>query len=284
MSAAAYWREVHDADYPVPGDRPLADLTAELTRLLGDPEPQLRTEAALPVLVTWIDRGVYDDLLAGLGDGIAAGLRTGLGESGTDSVFRRSFSALVLAECISRDNPRGLVPGGKLLDWGDRLATWLLAERDLRGFVPGKGWAQALVHGAHALGLLAWSPQVGAAELVVLLDVLAERATRSTETVLGTLEHDHLAAAAVGVLRRNELPVESLEPWVARLTTIARLRSSETPADAVRGANAEGLLRALYLQLALGRRSASRLPEVGSDLLLVLVEALRGTNRAFLEA
>ena len=44
------------------------------------------------------------------------------------------------------------MPGGKVLEWGDRLATWLLRERDLRGFVPGKGWAHAVAHGADALG------------------------------------------------------------------------------------------------------------------------------------
>ena len=55
------------------------------------------------MLCTWIERGVYDDLLPGLGDGIATGLLTGIGERGTDSVFRRSFSALVVAEVIDRD-------------------------------------------------------------------------------------------------------------------------------------------------------------------------------------
>jgi hypothetical protein len=44
-----------------------------------------------------------------------------------------------------RDNKRPLVPGNKVLEWGDRLATWLLRERDLRGFVPGKGWAHAII-------------------------------------------------------------------------------------------------------------------------------------------
>ena len=41
------------------------------------------------------------------------------------------------------------------------MATWLLRERDLRGFVPGKGWAHAVAHGADALGTLARSPHVG---------------------------------------------------------------------------------------------------------------------------
>ena len=106
---------------------------------------------------------------------MAAGLGVGLGERDTDSVFRRSFSALILGECIGRDNDRPLVAGGKVLEWGDRVATWLLRERDLRGFVPGKGWAHAVAHGADALGTLARSPHVGTAELTVILDVIADR-------------------------------------------------------------------------------------------------------------
>ena len=142
--SGSYWKQVHADGLAVPSDRPLDDLTAELTRMLGSPDPAQRDGTAYPTLTTWVERGVYDDLLAGLGDGMAAGLRVGIGESGTDTVFRRSFSALVLAECIARDNGRPLLPGGKILEWGDRLATWLLREKDIRGFVPGKGWAHAV--------------------------------------------------------------------------------------------------------------------------------------------
>ena len=73
------WRHVSAADFRVPADRRLSDLTAELTELLGTPDSELR-ELALAVLCTWIERGVYDDLLPGLGDGIATGLLTGIGE------------------------------------------------------------------------------------------------------------------------------------------------------------------------------------------------------------
>ena len=78
----------------VPSDRPLGDLTAELTRMLGDTDPETRDGTAYPTLATWVSRGVYDDLLVGLGDGMAAGLGVGLGERDTDSVFRRSFSQM----------------------------------------------------------------------------------------------------------------------------------------------------------------------------------------------
>jgi hypothetical protein len=249
--------------------------------MLGDTDHEARDGTAYPTLATWVERGVYDDLLVGLGDGMAAGLGVGLGERDTDSVFRRSFSALVLGECIGRDNQRPLVAGNKVLDWGDRVATWLLRERDLRGFVPGKGWAHAVAHGADALATLADSPHVSSPELTVILDVIADRVLLPVDRLFTNGEPDRLAAATMSVLRRNMLTIKVIEPWIARLANVAATRASYDDRDPhLLGGNAEAYLRALYLQLALGPRP----PEVRSDLLLVLVDALRMTNPHFLQA
>ena len=277
----SYWKQVHATGLAVPQDRPLDDLTAELTRMLGDPDPAQRDGTAYPTLTTWIDRGVYDDLLAGLGDGMAIGLQVGIGEVGTDTVFRRSFSALVLGECIARDNHRPLLPGGKILEWGDRLAAWLLRERDLRAFVPGKGWAHAVAHGADSLAILASSPHIAQPELTVILDVIADRVLRRVDRLFTNGEPGRLAFATMNVLRRNVVPLRVLEPWVRRLAVAASTRSTYDGRDPyLLGGNAEAFLRALYLQLAMGARP----PQVRSDLLLVVVDALKATNSAFLSA
>ncbi|WP_343061613.1 DUF2785 domain-containing protein [Nocardioides luti] len=273
--SGSYWKQVHSDGLAVPSDRPLDDLTAELTSMLGSPDPALRDGTAYPTLATWVDRGVYDDLLRGLGDGMAAGLQVGIGENGTDSVFRRSSSSLVLAECIHRDNGRPLLPGGTILDWGDRIATWLLREQDHRGFVPGKGWAHAIAHGADALGTLAESPHLSVPELTVLLDVVADRLLLPVERLWTSGEPDRLARATMKVLRRNQVPLTVLEPWIARIAATAGIRASYDDRDPfLLGGNAEAFLRALYLQLSLGPKP----PAVRSDLLLVLVDALRRTN------
>jgi hypothetical protein len=277
--SGSYWKQVVEDDFGVPSDRPLDDLTAELTRMLGSTDPQLRDGTAYPALATWTDRGVYDDLLAGLGDGMAAGLAVGLGEQGTDSVFRRSFSVLILGECIARDNNAALLPAGKILEWGDRVATWYLRERDLRGFVAGKGWAHAVAHGADAIAALAESPHLGTNELTVMLDVLGDRLTLPVEELFTAGEPDRIAFATMAILRRNLVPLRILEPWVARIAAAARARAGGRDPFLVRG-NAEAFLRALYLQLAL----APRPPDVRSDLLLVLVDALKRTNPYFLAA
>ena len=273
---ATDWTQVLANEYQVPEDRPLPELTAELTTMLGDPDPQARDGVAFPVLATWVSEGVYDDLLVGLGDGIAAGLAIGLGETGTDSVFRRTFSALVLGCVIERDSEERLVPGEQVLRWGDRIVGWYLRENDLRGFVPGRGWAHAVAHGADAIGALATSPHLSNAELAVMLDVIADRALSATEPLLCG-EPDRMASAVLEVLRRNLVPVSDVESWLARLEERANPFGSSdvTESDPYASTtNPQALLRAVYLQLAFGPQP----PADRTDLLLVTVDALRRTN------
>jgi len=71
----------------------------------------------------------------------------GIGETGTDSVLLRSFSALdlsILAALENRDPALDDAAYRKLLD--DALG-YLRDERDLRGFEPRVGW----IHGTQAV-------------------------------------------------------------------------------------------------------------------------------------
>ena len=276
--STAYWQQVRSAEMKVPTDRPLADLTAELTRMLGSVDPVERDEIAYPILATWISEGVYDDLLAGLGDGMAAGLTQGLGESGTDSVFRRSFSVLVLAECIERDNAEALLPPIKILEWGDRVTGWLVRERDVRGFVPERGWAHSVAHGADAMAVLANSPHVELNELTVLLDVIADRVLLQTPAPMTSGEPDRLAVATMAILRRRVVPLRIIEPWLARITAAATRTAVPDRDPFAVTANPEAFLRALHIQVAFAPEPI----DVRADLLLELAAALRTTNAAYL--
>ena len=275
---SAFWDRVVAEGHKVPDDRPLADLTSELTTMLGDTDPHRRDGIAYEVLARWVAEGVYDDLLEGLGDGMATGLLVGLGQRDTDTVFRRSFSALVLGECISRDNARHIVREETVLRWGDRVAGWLVREQDLRGFVVGKGWAHAVAHGADALAALAASEAVRRLELTVLLDVVGDRVLAQTDQRLVHGEDDRLALAVMAILRRDLIGLDVAEPWVDRLATHARsdLDRSGDPYTVV--GNVQLFLRALHLQLVLSPRP----PAIRSDLLLTLIEQLRTVHPRFL--
>jgi hypothetical protein len=250
-----YWEDVLARGAAVPTDRPLDELTVELVELLGDLDPHLRDDLALTVLLRWISSGVYDDLLPAMGDGISEGLRPGLGEDGTPSVLRRSFSARVLAAVIDRDNVLHGMHREAVLRWGDRGLSWLLAERDLRGHVPGAGRAQAIEHGGELLRAMAQSRHLQADGLGVLLDTLSDRLMRPTTHAFCGFEADQLAFAAMTVLHRDAVDAVTLQLWVDRLagTWRAHLGGSGGPVPA-QALNTIAFVRALHLQLLLGVR------------------------------
>ncbi|MGI8900078.1 MAG: DUF2785 domain-containing protein [Nocardioides sp.] len=275
---SAFWERVVAEGHKVPDDRSLADLTSELTTMLGDTDPRRRDGIAYEVLARWVTEGVYDHLLEGLGDGMATGLLVGIGQRDTDTVFRRSFSALILGECISRTNEQHLLREDTVLRWGDRVAGWLVREQDLRGFVVGKGWAHAVAHGADALAALASSEAVRRLELTVLLDVIADRLLAETDQRLVHGEDDRLALAVMAILRRDLVGLDVVEPRIARLAMHARPDFTRSGDQSAVAGNVASFLRALHLQLAL----APRPPAVRSDLLLTLIEQLRAMHPRFL--
>lgn len=288
----SYWQSVISAGMHVPPDRSLDELTIELVDMLGHPNMKVRDDIAYPVLATWIQGGEYDHLLRGFGNGISPGLTNGLGSDGDDSVLRRSFTALVLAEVVARDNDEELLYERTVLNWGDQATSWLVRERDLRGWIPDRGWAHAIAHGADLLGVLARSRYFGSLELTVLLDVVGDRLLTPTEHVLRHGEDDRLAYAVMAILHRDLVGLNVLEPWLARLgagVQTPRTRGQghvEWPTHAAH--NTSAFLRALYVQLALGVQGRSDLrrdadlfanpPEHRADLLLAVLDQVRAEN------
>lgn len=285
----AYWEAVLAGGVRVPADADLHDLTAELVRWLGEPSARRRDSLAYTILATWVSEGVYDDLLVGLGDGICSGLTVGLGNDCDDTVLRRSFSALLLAEVIARDNVEHLLAADDVMRWGDRATSWYLREQDLRGYVPGRGWAHAVAHGADVVGQLARSRHLASMEQTALLDVVADRLLATTTHVWRHAEDDRLAYAVMVIVHRGDVEVDALESWVRRLG--AGIRQPGTGGAAPEwptptAVNTTTFLRALHLQLALGVRAQDPLdahlfadpPRDRADLMLVLLEQLRAAS------
>lgn len=282
----SYWERVVADGYRVPHGAALDDLTTDLVKMLGDGDPRVRDDIAYSVLSTWVSEGVYDELLAGLGDGLVLGLRVGLGEDGSDTVLRRSFSAVGLAAVIARDNAVHTLHPTTVLTWADRSVAWFLAERDLRGWVPERGWVHAVAHGADLLGTLAASRYLGSEELRVLLDVIAERLLIPTEHRFAAGEDDRLAFATMSLLHRDLVSVDELESWLDRVAVLWADPVTPGERESATRTNAVAYARALHLQLLLGVagtpvQDSMAIPAVNPgcrpDLLIALQRSLRSS-------
>ena len=263
--SAGYWDQVQAAGFEVPDDRPLDDLTAELTTMLGlDPT-----------------RGPRRHRLPGAGHldrprrlrrparraRRRHGRRAG-GRARRDRhrhVFRRSFSALILAECLERDNEQHLLPGAKILDWGDRIAIWFLTRARHPRLRARQGLGARHRPRRRRDRRAGESPHLAGAEHTVLLDVLAERLLLPADAPLASpASRTGSPRAAMQVLRRNTGPRHrraralgapdrrgGANPFARPGRPRPLRRHATTP---------QAFLRALYLQLSLGARAARRAP------------------------
>ena len=69
-----------------------------------------------------------------------------IGEHHSDSVFTRTFTSLLIALILTRDNEDNFISSHKIEELTNKLIAYLVAEKDVRGYVPDKGWAHSVAH------------------------------------------------------------------------------------------------------------------------------------------
>nr|WP_283175759.1 DUF2785 domain-containing protein [Lysinibacillus sp. Bpr_S20] len=87
----------------------------------------------------------------------------GIEESESDLVFTRTFTSLLITLILYRDNADDFLSQQKISDCKDKVLAYLSAETDVRGYVPGKGWAHSVAHMADAIDELVKNPKLNEA-------------------------------------------------------------------------------------------------------------------------
>lgn len=195
------------------------ELAMHMMLHIGNPDPVLRDELIYVTLATWIGQNVFsDEQLKNLLD-VALDdnhLFYRIGEQGTDSVFTRTFSVLILPPILGIDRQRSFLQREDMARIQGRLITYLKGERDVRGYVEDKGWAHAPAHAADAVEDLAQSPYLKSTDLQELLHALSIKVMESSLAYIYD-EDQRMAQAAVTILSRNLLEQEELEVWIEQL-------------------------------------------------------------------
>ena len=92
----------------------------------------------------------------------------------------------------------------------------LAHERDLRGYVPGKGWGHATAHGADLLKFLVRSERLQVQQQTRIVNAIAER-LRSAGLVFVWGEDARLAAALTAIATRAAADPAPFTAWCQRL-------------------------------------------------------------------
>jgi hypothetical protein len=234
----------------------------------------------------WIHGGVYSaDALRAIKSQMLANLKVGLGEAGTDTVFLRTFSLLILTEILQEDNEHPFLTEAEMRHVMEHALAYLGAEQDGRGYIVGKGWAHAVAHAADLLMVLARNRYQRAADLERLLHAMAEKITGPSIGLYLYEEDERLAYTALTVLRQNLLPLPFLMEWIEHLARPEgvpwRIDTFYTPEGTIRYHNLKTFLRSLYFQLRLA--SALPTPPAAPLLLAELEKAIAAMDRGYYE-
>lgn len=271
---ATFWRAVAANEFKVPTSQPMPAMLDSLTALLGSSDPVLRDDVAYSTLANWIYRQRVVSVeerrrLLGLWQ---ANLRVGIGETGTPTVLRRSFSALALGTLVILDNEAPYLDRPEFDALLRSALAYLRDERDVRGFDSTLGWMHAVAHTADLLKFLARSRHLTRDEQGLLLQGIADAMIR-LETPLVNGEDERLARAVLSIAARPDLDDAALAAFLKR---VAPQRRPEAPtvATLANDGNRRDLLVSLFTVLSTDRRD---LPTLARARAMVL-----DTLRAFM--
>jgi hypothetical protein len=264
----------------VPAGESAFGLVGEAVARLGSPDTVWRDDVGYGVVAAC----VYEKKLLKpeerreLFGRLSANLRHGIGETGTDSVLLRSFSALdlsILAAVEGEDPSLDDAGYRRLLD---AALAYLLDERDLRGLEPRVGWIHATAHTADLLKFLARDARFRPADQARLMDAAWTKMTAPTTPVFTHAEDERLGAALLSVVRRPDFDAAILGPWLERFVALEKQVWAKAPPDpSVLGAsqNARNLLRSFFLLLSLPQPAPTLGQAAARDEVLAALQRIR---------
>ena len=198
--SGSYWKQVHERGLAGP-HRPAArrpDRRADPDARL-DPTPTLRDGPPTPRWPPGSTGASTTTCSPASATAWPPGWPSGSASSDTDSVFRRSFSALMLGECIARDNTGAPGPGRARCSSGatgsrpGSCASGPARLRARQGLGARRRPRRRRARRPRRLAATSADP-----ELTVLLDVIADRLLLPVDRLFTNGEPDRLAAADDG--------------------------------------------------------------------------------------
>jgi hypothetical protein len=257
----------------LPEQDELEPLLAAMLEHIGSVDPVLRDGLIYPTFAAWVSKGDFgDSRLRALLDAALdeQHLFYGIGEQGTDSVFTRTFSMLLVALLIYQHRSRPFLEAAELLKAAQAVIGYTRLEQDRRGYVPGKGWAHAAAHASDTLDEFARCDELGEETLREILASI-QSLILTARMPYGYEEDERLSVATVAVLERGLVADEVWQAWLEGFPAGVAAGRDLVEQITLR-VNARGLLRSFFFRI---RRPEviERIGQQRSDRLAGLAEA-----------
>src|SRR5438309_7442285 len=217
---AAFWKTIKEHNFAVPSHESAGALALEIADLAGSTDPSLRDSCGYEILANWIYRNnlLTGEQLEALRAKLLPAMISHIGESENDTVLGRSFSALYMSILAAQDLQKPFLSDSAFKETLETALQGYAEEKDLRGYVPVKGWAHATAHVADLLKFLARNPHLSAEDQKRIVKGVSQRC-RTASSVFVWGEDARMAAALLSVVDRKDFDALPFETWFQALIT-----------------------------------------------------------------
>ena len=269
----SFFKSIVQNNYAAPSSFSVDEVTSVLMECLASPDSQLRDTYGFEILSRWIRRGVLTpETFKRMVATLTPNLRIGIGERGTNTAFRRTFSALILSELVRQENLSPYLEDADVKVLLEAGLNYLTNEQDLRGFDSQFGYVHGVAHGADLLFRLANHKRLEKPDLERILEAVRTKVAPVGETTYVYGEDERLARVVIAVLARGVISAAQWGEYLEKILSPAPFSSwdeiwFDTTGLAKRH-NTKLFLLALNLSLTLGGASNARdlLPAVNTAL------------------
>jgi len=242
-------KKVVENEYEVTGDIDYESLTNKMLDNIGALDPELRDDLIYMVLANWIMDDVYDNqelkqiLNICIDD---QHLFYKIGQNNDDSVFTRTFSALILAILFHKDNKIDYLEKLEFQSTASEVFKYFREEKDLRGYVKEKGWAHSAAHGADVLAEIADSKKANKNLLQKLLKAVISK-IHIKNYIYFNGEDERIASAVKNAIKNPDLDDESINKWFRELTDFEKIEDRNKYDTLI--FNIKNILKSLYFEI-----------------------------------
>ena len=218
---------------------------------IGSTDPVLRDDLIYETFAGWIKAdqlspGELKHLLNACLDDSHTFYR--IGEEGTDSVFTRTFSLLVVALILDAQRRNRFLTQADIREVKAKMVRYMAEEKDVRGYIEEKGWAHSTAHAADVLWELAKCGELAdRQDLLDILHAVSEKVIISNYIYIHK-EDERMARAVVCIFGRVILDEREIAGWLEGFGDIRK--SGSHPEDDYLRNNVKMFLRSLYFRLS----------------------------------
>lgn len=272
----SFWNAIVENDYAIPEGHTVQELTPELLSFLASSDIDVRDPFGYMIYAHWMvrDKHYSPEDIRKTRDQLLSNLDKGLGEKDTDSIFLRSFSMLNLSLIVYYDLQEPFLTEDEISNLLIKSLDYFKEEKDLRGFVEGKGWAHSAAHTADMLKFLARSPKSNKDNLQQILDSISEKLFYPVKSyVYVHNEDERLVMALIDVLKRDLLALNEWKDWIQQFVDWKNeeKQGDFQPEIHAIWLNTKNLLRSFYFRLEL----TDELPAIAEAIKLQVFDAIK---------